>query len=71
MAPAKKRLLVVVGGGYHDFATCGAILEEFLQASGRYRVTLTEDRGIFASGRMKSFDACVVYTQGTARNTST
>jgi scyllo-inositol 2-dehydrogenase (NADP+) len=64
MAPAKKKVLAVVGGGYHDFDTCGAILKGFLQASGRYQVSLTEDRSVFASGRMASFDACVVYTQG-------
>jgi len=64
MAPAKKKILAMIGGGYHDFETCGEILQQFLKDSGRYTVTLTDDRSIFASDRMAKFDAVVLYTQG-------
>lgn len=60
----KVKALCLVGGGCHDFDKCGAILADFLKASGKVVPTVTQDREILASDKLNGFDVVVGYTQG-------
>lgn len=61
---ARKKVLVLLGGGYHPFEACGEILEAFLTDTGRYAVTCTTDRNALASLPKSRYAALVIYTQG-------
>ena len=68
MSQAKK-VLVMLGGAQfgesgHSAAVNGPILKEFMEASGRYEVTLTEDRDMFRADSVNQFDLVIVYTTG-------
>ena len=56
-----KKVLLMLGGGYHPFPAAGEIMTEFLTKQG-FEVESTEDRGRFK--KLKDFDAVVIYTQG-------
>jgi len=62
----KVKILVLIGGDarFHDFQGCGKILKDFLEASGKFEVELTENRNVLVSDRLKSKDACLFYTHG-------
>jgi len=60
----KIRVLVLTGGGYHDFGTCGEILEQFLTATDWFKVTRTDDRDAIRADYLSRFDALLVFTQG-------
>ncbi|MCC6579738.1 MAG: Gfo/Idh/MocA family oxidoreductase [Phycisphaeraceae bacterium] len=61
------RVLLVTGGGWHDFAAGEKILKENLEKTGRYQVTCTHlsPQGVpeFAKLPGGSFDAVLIYTQ--------
>lgn len=57
-------VLVIIGGDYHDFKTCGDTLKNFLEATDRIKVTLTEDRNALKKDSIQKFDAVIIYTQG-------
>ncbi len=61
---AKRNVLVVIGGEYHPYEECGAILKALLEASGRYTAHVTDDRDALKAGSINRFDAVVAYTQG-------
>ncbi len=58
------KVLLLTGGGYHDFEKCGAILEEFLNRAGTFKVTQTQDRSAINKENLAKFDALLIYTQG-------
>ena len=57
-----KKVLLMLGGGYHPFKPCGKILADFLTSTAGYDVVATEDRKKFT--KLDGFDAVVIYTQG-------
>jgi len=57
-----KKALVMIGGGYHKFASCGAILAERLKAYGSADCTVNDDRDAFL--RLDDYDVVIVYAQG-------
>ncbi|MDX9974855.1 MAG: ThuA domain-containing protein [FCB group bacterium] len=57
---AKKRVLMLVGGEYHPFEACAAIFKEFVEASGRYTVTVTADLDTLKADAVAKFDAVVL-----------
>lgn len=59
-----RKVLVLTGGGYHDFERCGEILEQFLLKSGDLKVTHTQDRNALNRDNLDKFDALLVFTQG-------
>ena len=61
---ARKKVLVLLGGGYHEFDECGRILDAFLKATDRFDVTCTTDRDVLTSLRRRRYAALVVFTQG-------
>ncbi len=60
----RHNVLVLLGGGWHDFEACGQILESFLTASGRFEVTSTTDRNALAALPRGHYEAVVIYAQG-------
>ncbi len=58
-----KNVLMLIGGTYHPFEACAEIAKKFLAASGRYDLTITEDRNVLA-GPLNKFDAVIIYTCG-------
>ena len=61
---ARKNVLMVVGGKWHPWEPCAAILREHVEATGRYRVEVTEDRDALKASAIGKYKAVVVYTQG-------
>ena len=57
-----KKVLLMLGGGFHPFEAAGKIMSEFFTKTAGYEVESTEDRGKFRS--VKGYDAVVIYTQG-------
>ncbi len=60
----RKNVLVLLGGEYHPFESCGEILDRFLSESGLFQVTGTTDRNALASLPRSRYAAVVLYTQG-------
>lgn len=58
-----KNVLMLIGGVYHPFEACAKISKSILAASGRYELTVTDDRKVLA-GALKKFDAVILYTCG-------
>ncbi len=59
-----RKVLVLTGGGFHDFKHCGEILEQFLLKAGDMKVAHTEDRSALNKENLQKFDALLVFTQG-------
>jgi len=57
-----KKALLMIGGGYHPFESCGRILSEALEEMGTCQVTVTEDREAFTD--LSVYDLVIIYTQG-------
>jgi type 1 glutamine amidotransferase len=49
---------------YHPFESCGRILKEFLEETGRYSVEWSTDRDLLLGEALEGFDAVITYTQG-------
>jgi len=62
-ARRKKHVLMLIGGTYHPFEACAEIVRGLLKASGRYRLTVTDDREALA-GPLAKYDAVLIYTCG-------
>ncbi|MFH1743509.1 MAG: ThuA domain-containing protein [bacterium] len=62
----KRKALVLIGGEYHPFDSCGRILGSFLKETGWIVPTVTNDPEILASPKLDQFDLCIFYTQGGA-----
>ncbi|MGC9453723.1 MAG: ThuA domain-containing protein, partial [Phycisphaerae bacterium] len=58
-----KRVLLLIGGKYHSWQGCASIIKDLLERSGRYAVTVTEDRSVLAGG-LDEYDALALYCQG-------
>lgn len=56
------KVLVMLGGGWHPFASRGDILKKYLADTAGCDVDTTDDREAFA--RLDGYDAVVIYTQG-------
>jgi len=56
------KALLMIGGGYHRFASCGPILADHLKAFGSAECTVTEDRDAFL--KLDGYDVVIVYCQG-------
>lgn len=61
---ARIKALCLVGGGAHDFGTCGTMLVDFLKATDHVAPTLETDMSILADSRLDRFDVLVLHTQG-------
>ena len=61
---ATKKILMLVGGKWHPWESCAAMLKETVQATGRYSVVVTEDRDALKAASLRKYSAVVVYTQG-------
>ncbi|GAG84712.1 unnamed protein product, partial [marine sediment metagenome] len=59
---AKKNVLMLIGGRFHPFEACAEIFKDFIEATGRYHVTVTEDRNKLKARAIKNYDAVAVYT---------
>ena len=57
-----KKALVILGGDWHPFESCGKILVEFLTEQGVCESTATQDRDAFLN--LGGFDLVIDYTQG-------
>ena len=64
--PSKKetKVLFMVGGGFHDFKTLPPILAEKLNQTGRFKVTITEDRDELTAPKIAKYDVALFFTQG-------
>jgi predicted dehydrogenase/type 1 glutamine amidotransferase len=60
----EKSLLMVIGGVWHPFDRCAAIVKHLLESTGRYTISVTNDLNTFRSGSINKFDGVVVYTGG-------
>lgn len=58
----KRRLLLLTGGGYHDFPAGASHLVDLLQTHGRFDVEHTQDR--HALRFLRDFDGVIGYTHG-------
>ena len=56
------KLLLLTGGGYHDFKDAESFLTKLFRDSGHFEIEPTEDRDALKS--LDRFDAVVFYTQG-------
>ena len=57
-----KNVLLMVGGNWHPFGSCGEILKRDLEGLGSFAVEITEDAKKLT--RLSKYDAVVFYTQG-------
>lgn len=62
--PAKSKVLFQVGGPVHDSPELYAMLKRVLEDTGRYVVTVSEDRDYFTPARIAQFDVVLIYTTG-------
>ncbi|MBI4557760.1 MAG: ThuA domain-containing protein [Candidatus Hydrogenedentes bacterium] len=60
----KKRVLILIGGQYHPFESCANLLKGFVEAAGRHRCEISEDRDRLKARSINRFDAVILYTQG-------
>lgn len=56
------KALIMLGGEFHPFDSCGKILEDFLKKTKICEPVLTDDRNRFKD--LKDYDLVIVYTQG-------
>lgn len=63
MAEKPLKVLVVTGGGYHPFGTCGPILKETYEYGGLAKCTLVERDNAFRQS-LSGYDVIAIYTQG-------
>ena len=50
-----RKVLLMIGGGWHPFESCGKILSDYLTKDAGYEVVTTSDRGMFR--KLDEFDA--------------
>jgi scyllo-inositol 2-dehydrogenase (NADP+) len=62
-AAGKKNVLMVIGGPYHPFEACAAVAKEILAGSGRYDLTVSDDRAVLEK-HLDAYDAVMIYTCG-------
>ena len=55
-----KKALLVLGGTYHPFESCGDILKRLLEAGGQFEIESTENLDAFLD--LSGFDAVIIYT---------
>ena len=58
------KVLLMLGGEWHPFEEFGEYVKGLLEATARYSMTLTEDRGAFLADRIREYDIVAAYTQG-------
>lgn len=57
----KSRVLLMVGGPFHDNPALYPILQEKLEGTGQFAVTLSRDLDQFKADNIKDYDLVVVY----------
>lgn len=57
-----KKALLLIGGEWHPFTSCGEILATFLRENGSADCTVTGDRDALC--RLDGYDVVLIYTQG-------
>ena len=62
-ASAAKNVVMLIGGRWHPFELCGRIAKEFLESTGRYKLTVTNANDVLAEGLGK-YDGLIIYAQG-------
>ena len=63
-AERMKVLFEVGGADFHDPVNLPPIVEKLLEATGRFAVTITEDRDQFKPDNISNYDLVVIYTTG-------
>lgn len=58
----KSKVLFEVGGPVHDNPELYAMMKKALEDTGRYEVTVTDNRDLFVPDRIKAFDVVLIYT---------
>ncbi len=62
--PRKSRVLFEVGTSVHDSTELPALMKKLLEDTGRFEVTISQDRELFTAPRIKGFDLVLIYTTG-------
>ena len=57
----KKKVLLLVGGLYHPFEAGAQILKHALEVTGRYEISIREDRDSVLAANLVGFDAVLSY----------
>ena len=60
----KAKVLVLCGGGYHDFDACGKVLIDYLSTTGKIKPELIKEKSILSSDALNDYEAIIIYTQG-------
>lgn len=64
--PAKCKVLFLVGGPVHDNPELYPMLKKVLEDTGRYAITVSDDRDSLIASRIKDYGVVLVYTTGGA-----
>jgi predicted dehydrogenase/type 1 glutamine amidotransferase len=57
-----KKVLLVIGGRAHPFASCASLFKEAMEGTGQFAVEVTEDRNELRD--LSAYDAVAMYTVG-------
>ena len=60
----RAKVLVLHGGGHHDFDACGKVLIDYLNTTGKIEPELVKEKSILSSDALNDYEAIIVYTQG-------
>ncbi|MDH7602377.1 MAG: ThuA domain-containing protein [Armatimonadota bacterium] len=63
-APAPTKVLMEVGGPYHDNPALYEMLKKKLEATGRFVLTITDNRDELAKPAIDKYDVVLIYTTG-------
>lgn len=61
---AKIKVLLLVGGGSHDFKNLPPVIASVLEKTGEFAVTITEDRNELTAPKIGKYDEVLIYAQG-------
>ncbi len=64
MTVGKPKVLLIVGGPFHDGPGAREILQGVLSSGGLLDVTVTDKREVFAPSTLAGYDAVAIYTTG-------
>lgn len=61
---SKQRLLLITGGQWHPWDACAELAKACIEATGRYRVDVTQDRDALHLDILNNYAGLIIYTQG-------
>jgi len=64
MSDSMKRVLLLGGGGCHDYKACCPVLQNYLEAAGFKVDYVANDLDCFLAPRMAAYDLAVIYHTG-------